>query len=220
MVNKVNGQKYYEYAKINRQKREMTSSSEFHMNLDKQGVIYEHDQEKKGVSEAKKEETLDAGGKREQIGGKLQISRQGQEQAVKERQKDAIASQLQKFAETAVAFFKSLWDKIWNDHPKEPEFPQVLADRMEETMEQEPKDHPLKERDSLAWSIYTQEEIREIFRRGDPREIEDFLSEHGERHLAKNSDLLTQYDKRGSIVGIDSSDKEKILHGTRNEIGL
>ena len=87
-------------------------------------------------------------------------------------------------------------------------------------MEQQPKVHPLQERDSLAWSIYTQEEIREMFRRGDPREIEDFLSQHGERRLAKNSDLLTQYDKRGSLVGIDSSDKEKILHGTKNEIGL
>ena len=41
MVNKVNGQKYYEYAKVNRQKRETTSSSEFHMNFDKQGVVYE-----------------------------------------------------------------------------------------------------------------------------------------------------------------------------------
>ncbi len=220
MVNKVNGQKYYEYAKVNRQKRETTSSSEFHMNFDKQGVVYEHDQEKKEVSETKKEDTFHAGGKEDQNGVKLQISRKGQEQAVKERQKDAIASQLQKFAEMAVSFFKSLWDKIWNDHPKEPEFPEVLAEHVEETMEQQPKVHPLQERDSLAWSIYTQEEIREMFRRGDPREIEDFLSQHGERRLAKNSDLLTQYDKRGSLVGIDSSDKEKILHGTKNEIGL
>lgn len=67
---------------------------------------------------------------------------------------------------------------------------------------------------------YTQEEIRRIFRRGNRQEIEDFLSNHGERHLARNTELLTQYDKRGAIIGLDHAEKERILFGNKNEIRL
>ena len=35
---------------------------------------------------------------------------------------------MRKFAETAVSFLKALWDRIWNDKPKETEFPEVLAE--------------------------------------------------------------------------------------------
>ena len=73
---------------------------------------------------------------------------------------------------------------------------------------------------SIARPAYTKDEIRAIFRRGDRREIEDFLSENGRRHLVKNSDLLTQYDKTGAIVGINRADKEIILHGDKNQIKL
>ena len=52
------------------------------------------------------------------------------------------------------------------------------------------------------------------------KEIEDFLSNHGEKQLARNTDLLTQYDKRGSLVGLNSSDKDLILHGNKNQIKL
>lgn len=72
----------------------------------------------------------------------------------------------------------------------------------------------------IAESIYTQEEIRQIFRRGDQKEIEDFLSNHGKRRLARNTGLLTQYDRKGVIVGINSSDQDLILHGNKNQIKL
>ena len=203
MVNKVNGQKYYEYTKVSSQKRKSAESSEFHMNLDKQAV--------------------NASGQRQHGGVRVEISRQGQERAVMEKQRAAFVEQIRRFTENTISFIKALWNRIWNDTPKEAEFPEILAEHIEEA-EGEKQElevrHPLEERDSLAWSLYTQEEVRAIFRRGDAKEIQDFLSEHGERHLAKNSDLLTQYDRSGSIVGLDRSDKERILHGDRNEIEL
>ncbi len=155
-------------------------------------------------------------------GVKFEISQQGQQRFAGVQQRTAFVEQVRELAKKAVTFLKALWDKIWNEAPKEKEieFPIVLAEHIEEAQEKQPEIHPLEARDSLAWSIYSQEEIRAIFRRGDPKEIQDFLSEHGERRLAKNSDLLTQYDKRGTIVGIDRSDKELILHGNKNEIGL
>ena len=46
-----------------------------------------------------------------------------------------------------------------------------------------------------------------------PEDIAAFLVDYGGRHLAKNSDLLTQYDRRGHIISMDASDRRKILQG-------
>jgi len=223
MVNKVNGQKYYEYTNVSSQKRKSAESSEFHMDLDKEGVIYEKGQEKKETPKTAGQEEAADGARPRHAGVKVEISPKGRERAVQEKQQAALMEQIRNFAQTAVSFLKTLWDRVWNDTPKEAEFPEVLAEHIEETEEKKQEMefiHPLAQRDRLAWSLYTQEEVRAIFKRGDAKEIEDFLSEHGERHLAKNSDLLTQYDRSGSIVGLDRSDRERILHGDRNEIGL
>lgn len=225
MVNRVNGQKYYEYAKVNRQKRDTTESSEFHLDSQNPGVIYEKSEEKKETSKTTaKEEPSAQTTEKIQTGVKIELSNQGQQRTERGRQREVLMEQVRKFAQTAITFLKALWDRVWNDAPqqKETEFPEVLAERMEEAEEQgrESELHDLEGKDMLTQSIYSQEEIRAIFRRGNQREIQDFLSHHGERHLAKNSDLLTQYDKRGFIVGINRSDKELILHGGKNEIKL
>lgn len=44
-------------------------------------------------------------------------------------------------------------------------------------------------------------------------EVAAFLADYGGRHLAKNSDLLTQYDRSGKIVGPSPSDRRRILQG-------
>ncbi|SCY11564.1 hypothetical protein SAMN02910292_00926 [Lachnospiraceae bacterium XBB2008] len=46
-----------------------------------------------------------------------------------------------------------------------------------------------------------------------PEDIAAFLVDYGGRHLAKNSDLLTQYDRSGHIVSMDASDRRRILQG-------
>ncbi len=225
MVNKVNGQKYYEYTKTSQKRREMQETSEFHMDLGKQGVIYEKSEKKQEkTNEVSNESPREGNQKNIQAGATVEISHQGFEKAKQNRQLQEISQKIRKFAAAAVDFLKVLWDKVWNDpsDTKEEEFPVVLAERIEEEEEKNSAQglYDLEGKDMLTWSIYSQEEIRAIFRRGNQREIEDFLSNHGERHLAKNSDLLTQYDRKGSIVGINRSDKELILHGDKNQIKL
>ncbi len=44
-------------------------------------------------------------------------------------------------------------------------------------------------------------------------DVSAFLADYGGRHLAKNSDLLTQYDRTGHIVNVDPSDRRRILQG-------
>ncbi len=50
----------------------------------------------------------------------------------------------------------------------------------------------------------TQEEFR--------GELLAHLYENGEKTIAKNSDLLTAYNKRGSLVQMNAGDKNRILH--------
>lgn len=227
MVNRVNGQKYYEYTKVSRQKRETTDSPEFHLDHEQQGVIYEKSEKKKAQkvhsegAEEKPKEVQETSGS----GVEWSISREGYESLKQEKTQTAsLTEQVQKLAVRVLDFLKTLWDKVWNDTTvrKETEFPEILSERMEQVEEQSHvlDSNPIKEAENIPQTLYTQDEIRAIFRRGDQQEIQDFLSQHGERQLAKNSDLLTQYDRRGSIVGIDRSDKELILHGNRNEIKL
>gem|GEM_PF-2726023 len=47
-------------------------------------------------------------------------------------------------------------------------------------------------------------------------DVSAFLADYGGRHLAKNSDLLTQYDRTGHIVNVDPSDRRRILQGERH----
>lgn len=255
MIDKVNNQKYYNYSKVNQQKRETTESAEFHMNLGKEGVIYEKSQKKpeKSQEAAINAEEQESGASSQRGGVKLEISNRGYEKSAREKQKSSLIEEVRKFAETAVNFLKSVWDKVWNDKPKETEFPEILEEQLaeqegisEETglilygendafpgetgnreiiSEQEGTGrteelYHRKLSNQIAESIYTQEEIRQLFRRGNQKEIEDFLSNHGEKQLARNTDLLTQYDKRGSLVGLNSSDKDLILHGNKNQIKL
>ena len=113
MVNRVNGQKYYEYAKINRQKRESTESSEFHMDPQNQGVIYEKSEEKKETSKAAaKEEPLAQNTEKIQTGVKIELSHQGHKRAEKGRQREILTEQVKKFAQTAITFLKALWDRV------------------------------------------------------------------------------------------------------------
>lgn len=301
MVDKVSNQKYYEYSKINQQKRSNTESSEFNLDLGKQGVIYEKGSQKKAEKTKGTPSQKDTQKSASQAasGVKLEISRQGYQKTAAEKQESSIIEGVRKYVTVAVDFLKSLWNKIWNDNPASPKehFPEILeeklsgqegagevqgaknataffggADAQEEngstaffggidTQKENGSAAFFGGMDAQSWGAaernaqtnhpvfgqsaeqgiadrfwnrisptakpgvpepasYTQEEIRRIFRRGNRQEIEDFLSNHGERHLARNTELLTQYDKRGAIIGIDHAEKERILFGNKNEIRL
>lgn len=232
MVDRVNGQKYYEYAKINQDKRKNVDSPEFHLDPEKQGVIYEKGEEKKQAAKAQtSQDAAKSAQSNASSGVKVEISHQGKEQAARSRQRTDFTEQIRKFAETAVTFLKSLWDRIWNEPAvrEQAEFPEVLEERMEKvgektdfhsSSEQIPGEYLLPGTADFTQPVYSKEEIRAIFRRGNRQEIENFLSDNGKRHLVKNSDLLTQYDRTGAIIGVDRSDKELILHGNKNEIKL
>lgn len=233
MIDKINNQKYYEYTKVKQQNRGNVDSSEFNQNLEREGVIYEKSKQKKP---AKPKETAEISGEnsagnakvKTDVGVKLEISDKGYERAEKEKQWMFIVNGVRKYAAVAINFLKTVWDKVWNEpKPAEEtaEFPEILEETLgmqaEEkkaelfTEEVRPANNP-----QLDGVQYSKEEIRQLFRRGNRKEIEDFISNYGERQLARNTELLTQYDRKGSIINLSNSEKELILHGNKNEVKL
>lgn len=49
-------------------------------------------------------------------------------------------------------------------------------------------------------------------------EAEAFLASQEGKKAARNSDLLTYYDKHGSVVSVSPSDRQRILYGDKNQI--
>lgn len=60
------------------------------------------------------------------------------------------------------------------------------------------------------------EKIRGHLRTGNLEQVISLLTDDGRRSVAKNSTLLTYYDKSGKLTQINASDRERILHGDRN----
>lgn len=58
--------------------------------------------------------------------------------------------------------------------------------------------------------------IQGHLRSGDLEQVISLLTDDGRRTVAKNSNLLTYYDKSGKLTQINASDRERILHGDRN----
>ncbi|MCM1183549.1 MAG: hypothetical protein NC337_09260 [Roseburia sp.] len=65
-----------------------------------------------------------------------------------------------------------------------------------------------------------EEEIRPYLRNKDMAQVINILTDNGNRTVAKNSSLLTYYDKRGRITEPTASDRERILYGDKNARNL
>ncbi|MDE6406653.1 MAG: hypothetical protein K2M20_13490 [Lachnospiraceae bacterium] len=60
------------------------------------------------------------------------------------------------------------------------------------------------------------EKIRKHLRSGNLEQVISLLTDDGRRPVAKNSTLLTYYDKNGKLTQLSASDRERILHGDRH----
>ena len=59
-------------------------------------------------------------------------------------------------------------------------------------------------------------EIQQSLRDGDMEHVINLLTDNGKKTIAKNSTLLTSYDKNGRVVEPSASDRERALYGDRN----
>ena len=62
--------------------------------------------------------------------------------------------------------------------------------------------------------------LQEIIKSRDRQKLLLYVTDNGQKRLAKNSDLLTSYDRSGKIVNVSPSDKRLILEGDFRDIRL
>ncbi len=145
--------------------------------------------------------------------------------------------------QSLIAAVKDFLYRVWNDAPAEPLSGEVTPEEKEryteeyyaakgvsperteteeetasaETDTDRPERLPVETKQSYeADQAVRDEKIRGHLRSGNLEQVISLLTDDGRRAVAKNSTLLTYYDKNGKLKQINASDKERILHGDRN----
>ena len=141
-------------------------------------------------------------------GVRLELSGRGMQAG--EMQEASARKETGTEAETGslTSFFKGLFQtvrdflyRLWNETPEETVISEELAE---------------PEADFKAREAERDEKIRRQLRSGNLEQVINLLTDDGRRTMAKNSTLLTYYDKSGKLTQINASDRERILHGDRN----
>lgn len=216
MINKVNGNESYDYTKL-----KMPNSADKTGDGEQFGLAYKRAQEeaeekdksdkteKPGISDSGGQRTVMQGGVKLELSGVIQkddnTDRESMQQAPSSVQGlvDTVRAWIASFVQSA----KDILYRIWNDPvPSEDVISQeemLLQDEVTETNE------PVSE-------AKRNEEIQKLLRSGDMERVISLVTENGQKTMAKNSTLLTYYDRSGKITPLSASDQERILHGDRN----
>lgn len=117
---------------------------------------------------------------------------------------------------------RETWRTIWEEAPSaESAQPQKAVD-----VKGQSDDDGQLEAQNEAWAdtrikeAEKQVQMQAVLKTRNLDSLAAILSENGKKRLAKNTTLLTTYDRRGRIVKIDEAERERILHGDKNFIKL
>lgn len=216
MINKVNGNESYDYTKL-----KMPDAADKTGDSEQFSLAYkraqEEAEEKDKSDKAEKSEISGSGIQRTvmQSGVKLELS--GASQKVDNADSESMqqtSSSVRGLVGTVrlwIASFiqsaKDLLYRIWND----PVPPEDVISQEEMLLQDE-----VTETDEPVSEAKRNEEIQKLLRSGDMEQVISLVTENGQKTMAKNSTLLTYYDRSGKITPLSASDQERILHGDRN----
>ena len=193
----------------------------FLLNYDESGVVWERNKK-----EAKKKEPVQES--TSQGGGVVYESSFDAEKTIKtaEIKKEESGFDFSAVFRKIGDFFRKIADFFWygdedktaGDNSEElVEETAFVSDGKEDMPDSEIRQETTAEEKNTAGKLLTAEEkdekIRELLRKKDTEGVMDVLTEHHKLRLARNSTLLTYYDKRGRIVSVTGADKERILYG-------
>lgn len=232
MINKVDGNHYNVYTQ---QKSLKIPSAGEKFNLDlKRDELASGDKTERGLSE-------EAGRQEEQLGVKLELSDNGraasherQEQTAKTQESGkkgqyVLLENIQDFVSKILVAVQNFLHRIWDSPPEEPAVqelqeamePAVVISELESVPIEEEDVVPVEEGDDFPMDEASRDrQIQQSLRSGNLSQAISFLTENGKRTLAKNSTLLTSYDKNGRIVETSASDRQRVLYGDKNSLKL
>lgn len=210
MIDKIDSNYRYEYPKVSR--KNVTAADAYNTDYAKKGVLYEKNESKEqdiGV-------TLDLSQKKEE-------SQKSHSENVKmEHASGLTLEQIKETIHSFLTFLKDTWKLIWEDAPTQ-ETEEILpenrkidgvifnADMAEEASSAASTEQPADE---------MQIRMQNAIKSRNLEALTAMLTNNGKIKPARNSPLLTTYDRRGRIVKLDEAEKERILHGDKNFIKL
>lgn len=235
MVNRVDGNRYYEYQKT--QNLNIPDTEEkFSLDYKKQEELTgEKSRKEKETSGRENQKAVEQSGVRVDISGygkasgtlQKQTAVPGKRQETAE-QGQAFLSMVQDIFRTAIAALKDFFDKIWNE-PETGEAAQEIPGNEQDNAAPvlaEPNGGEIPavqkaEQPETLESFYRNEarlnqEIQPYLRKGDLNQVISLLTDNGKKTAARNSTLLTYYDRNGKMVEPSASDSQRILYGDRN----
>lgn len=242
MVNRVNGNDYYDYSKL-----KMPDAADKTGNGEKFSLNYQRAQEEKEDDDKDKEgRTQDGNGvKVSGINGQRTVMQSGVRLELSGNKPFSPAAKGDNVSQTGQGLFNSLFSwaavfvqavkdffyKIWNDEPTQDTETEteVNADESDisepERLTEEylvlnqleslknPEDAA---RSQIQRKAEQDKEIQKYLRSGNLEQVMSLVTQNGQKTIAKNSTLLTYYDRTGRITPLNVSDQERILHGDRN----
>ena len=243
MVNRVNGNEYYDYTKL-----KMPDAADKTGNGDQFSLAYQRAEEKSDENDKNdKSDVPGAAGSGEprtvmQSGVKLELSGNVQTFDTAKSDSDSLTrpagqgliDTVRSWIVTFVRAAKDILYRIWNDSSPAEDITSADAvsvqDNTAETGEQEKLSEEylalknleeLRNPETAATRQIEREaerekEIQKLLRSGDMKRVINLVTENGQKTMAKNSTLLTYYDRSGKIAPLSASDQERILHGDRS----
>ncbi|MGN0346888.1 MAG: hypothetical protein ACI4DU_06335 [Lachnospiraceae bacterium] len=212
MVQGINQKNYID--SYNRNQKKTLKSSEdappFLLNYDEEGVVWEHGDAEKGRKETSEAENRKNSAN--SIGGNASVSNNTKKRDSYESSifpEEAVKRTKIEEAGTAEVIIRRISLFLKNTVIKLKQFFWYGSD-------EKVKEHSNQVSDAKTSNTLTREErINELLRKKDKAGLVDELTEHNTRVLAKNTELLTQYNRFGKVVEVNGSMKRQILEGDK-----
>jgi hypothetical protein len=213
----------YDYNKL---KTPQTSGGEEKFSLDYQGED-QVSSSKKGKDDDKTSEVSDTSVRMQKSGVTLELSNANAQSDTEKTAEGESPSTggvgtfligLQNVFQKILQAMRDVFYKIWND----PQPAEVSAEKTENmdssgiaAEKAESIGLPAQESEEVS-EADKEEEIQKYLHSGDLDQVMNLLTDHGKKSVAKNSSLLTYYDRQGRLTEINPSDRERIMHGDRH----
>lgn len=226
MINRIDGNQYNDYNAAKTVNNIKDSGEKFSLNnslYQKQDKQLEEtgDKDNNPATDKTKARTT------ERSGVRLELSRDGQQAGVKRKQDKTAVNEhsqaagqsfldtVQKFITDFIQTVKEAFNRIWNE-PQSEESVQSSDVTSEEAERYTEEYLTLKGLSTEKATVDKDGEIQKYLHSGNLDQVISLLTDNGQKTIAKNSTLLTYYDRNGRLTQINPSDRERILHGDRN----
>ena len=206
----------YDYSSQLKPAKNAESQEKFSLDRQKEQAVPEKKEEKGENKKLHEKPGVDIRkqGVRLELSGKEESGEQTEKRDVRANGNTPMSGSLLTLFKDLFQSVKDFLYKLWNEPSEETVISEDVTPEEAERYTEEY--YALKGIDPKVREAERDEKIRKQLRSGNLEQVISLLTDDGRRTMAKNSTLLTYYDKSGKLTQLSASDKERILHGDRH----